>query len=464
MIKLLIGNSISKVSGLTSVQLKEIRKLMSYVNTQGVKNFKQRGRMSWKSDRIYIMTERGVFPTGLLYILANWVTQNGLDVDVQDSRVCPEPRKDWPQSTFPFKPYPEQLEAAEALAEAHRGIVSATTGFGKSAVIALVIDALKVKTLVVVPSLNLKQQLTDDLRGIFGKKSVGPLRDKPLIAVENVDALNKDKELVGYHSVIIDEYHHAASTGYLKLNINTWNSVYHRIGVTATPFRSKSEERLLLESILAEIVYKVTYKKAVEKGYVCPLEAYWVEIPEVKPAKGRKKTSYTSYHKAYSDLITNNEAFHEIVASIGSRLQQDGTPTLILTKQVAHGAAIQELMGVDIPFVKGENEDNSALIRDFNSLETPVIIGTEGCLGEGVDSKSCEYILDAGGGKAKSRFMQKVGRALRRFKHPIRGDKPSGKLIMFRYRHNKWLESHFNDCVKHLKDEYGIVPTELKVS
>ncbi len=395
-----------------------------------------------------MMTRRGDFPTGLLYLVENYLKKHQLKHAKNDTRKRPNALQGFPRLRLPFDPYPEQAEAAVAAAEAGRGIVVAPTGVGKSAIAALIIDQLKVNTLVVVPTLELKRQLTTALKEAFGDENVGQLSQKRPLAVENVDALDFRKPLEGYDCVLIDEFHHAGALTYRKLNAKAWPGVYHRIGMTATPFRSQDHERLLLEGVLSQVVYEIDYPTAVKKGYIVPLEAYYVDVPETE-IKG------SAWPTVYKQLVVNNKARNDIIIRLLIKLHRAEASTLCLVKEVSHGHTIAEDA---FTFVKGDNADNREMIADFNARKIKVLVGTTGIIGEGVDTKPCEYVILAGLGKSKNALMQAWGRVFRRYK-----GKTSGKVIIFRDASHKFGLTHFAAQVRVLKEEYGIKPVRLEV-
>lgn len=414
------------------------------------------------SDRKFLIDKKGVFPTGLLYILREYVSLTRPLCAWEDTRVRPAMKQLGVQSMFipgaNPPPYAEQAECGVACAREHRGIVVGPTGVGKSYMQSISIDAIQVPTLVVVPNLGLKSQITETFRESFGRDMVGPLdfrgNRKHFVTVENVDALNPKKPAQGFDALLIDEFHHSGAESYRKLNEKAWNDIYFRFGFTATPFRSKNEERLLLESVLSKVIYQIPYDLAVQKKYIVPMETYYVDLPP-----RALKCSGENWHAVYSECVVNNERRNLAVVDMAENLFKAGVSTLILTKQIDHGERLQEMLfarGIFVPFAKGENDNNAKLIADFNARKTPVLIGTMGVIGEGVDTKPCEYVLLAGGGKSKNQFMQNCGRGFRRY-----GDKESCKIIMFKDVSHKWLIDHFKQCCKHLREEYAAVPAKL---
>lgn len=449
MLKLIVDNSVCQLVGFNLSQFKEIRKVLSY--TESV-----RGRFGYQSKIVHLMDKRGFFPTGLLPYVVEYL--KNIPHEINDRRIKPKKGYEPLNLKLPYKPYDDQLNALEALQrEDFKGVVTLPTGAGKSVVCALIINALKVKTLVVVPSLELKNQLTASLRQQFGNDKVGPLNkaghpDFP-ISVENVDALKPSVKPKGIDLVIIDELHRAASNTYRKLNQKAWVNIFYRCGMTATFFRNKDEEQLLLESILSKVVFQVDYKRAVEMGYIVPLQVFYYDIAPMKP-KGNQK----SYQSMYAELIVNREDRNNQIADLVLGLDDAGESTLVLLKEIKHGQLIKDALeakGKAIAFANGENDQNRIILLEFNLKERNTLIAT-GVLGEGIDTKPCSYVILAGAGKSKPQMVQNIGRCLRVF-----AGKEVGTVIIIRDSSHKWFLDHAKAIAKHLKDEYGVVGQRL---
>lgn len=445
MIKVTIDNSTSKIEGLSIDQHKKLAKVLSYtVDPQAIYfggGYKPRMRT--------LLGTKGDFPTGLLYLVTKWLEPAKIPPVVVDIRRIPKPFPGLLKANLAHSPYPEQKAAAEAAKAFKRGIICAPTGCGKSLIVALIAEKLQVPTLVVVPSLELKRQLTETLGQIFGKNKVGSHRDGKAIAVENVDALDESPETI-YECVIIDEFHHSGAATYRKLNKKSWNTVYYKFGVTATPFRSQDNEKLLLESVLSKVIYKIEYKTAVEKGYIVPLEAYYMDVPVTEDIKGNP----TSWASMYRELVVVNEVRNYLIAQILVKLHVNGIPTLCLVKEIEHGQLLAEMSNLN--FAHGTEDNTPELIRAFNTGEISTLIGTTGILGEGVDTKPCEMVVIAGLGKSRNAFMQQVGRAFRRH-----GSKDSAKILILKDNSHKWTIAHFKAQCKILMEEYGVKAVKL---
>lgn len=342
--------------------------------------------------------------------------------------------QNWPDYFPP--PYKAQTQAVEATAQGDRGTICMPTGTGKSRVIADLVWSFNVKTLVVVPSLEIKKQLEFVLRGFDN------------VAVENIDskALQTASD---YDLLIIDEAHHVAAKTYQKLNKTAWKDIYYRFFLTATPFRNDTEEMLLFESIAGQVIYKLNYKAAIKENYIVPVESYYLDIP-------KQSTDAYTYAQVYKELVVQNSTRNEIISALLLKLSISDSSTLCLVREVEHGQILSDMTG--IPFVNGADETSRSYIEQFNKSMCKVLIGTTGIMGEGIDTKPCEYVVIAGLGKAKSQFMQQVGRAVRKFP-----GKESAKVIIIRDGSHKFLLRHFNTQKAILKNEYGVLCQKLEV-
>ena len=180
------------------------------------------------------------------------------------------------------------------------------------------------------------------------------------------------------------------------------------------------------------------------------------------PATYRRLGFDNAFKSFYAVLVLNPVAtYKQITAKPGSRALQNlkaaGKSTLVLVKEIAHGEILSSL--TNLQFANGKNTDSVDIIKFFSQGKLPVIVGTNGVVGEGVDTKPCEYVIIAGLGKSKNAFMQQVGRGIR--KYP---GKDSCKIIIFKDLSHKWTNAHFKEQVKILRDEYGVEPIEIKPS
>lgn len=425
MISIRVGNSYSNITGLSSAQEKELRDRLSYVVG---------GKFAFYSTfgprKKSLLDKRGSFPTGLKGRVFEYLSELKITWDNLDNRTHPVLKVGQLMTGYDW-----QVEAVRMAVAHKRGIISAPTGTGKSRVIAMIASRLNVETLVIVPSLEIKKQLSEGLK-----------------ALKNVTVMNIDStglpNMMDYDCLIIDECHHVAAKTYQKLNKVAWNNIYYRFHLTATPFRNDTEEQLLFESIAGEVIYKLDYQTAIKNNYIVPIEAYYLQLP-------KQKTDAFTYRQVYDELVIHNETRNLLIASTLLKLEHSGASILCLVREIEHGNILSGMTG--LPFISGDDISSREYIREFNSGEVRIVIATTGIMGEGVDTKPCEYVIVAGLGKAKSQFMQQVGRSVRNYP-----DKESAKVIIFKDSSHKFLLRHYNAQRAILKEEYGVVCHKLE--
>lgn len=430
-----IDNSYSRVTGLTGEQEKRLRNLLSYV-VGGSSSFYSR----FGPRKKCLLSKKGEFPTGLLERVLE-----DLRIAPKDTKHTKIDKRKIPSKSKPLEihtkliPHKAQILAVKAALSNHRGIIAMATGSGKSLVIALIAGRLNVKTLVVVPTLEIKRQLTASLLDV--------LKANHKIVVENIDSayLNDHGD---FDCLIIDEAHHAASKTYQKLNKNVWRNIYYRYFLTATPYRNDSEETLLFESIAGQLIYNLSIKEAISNRYIVPIEAYYYDLPKVE-------TDAYTWAQVYSTLVVNNSNRNKIISNLLKILSNAEISTLCLVKEIEHGHILSDLTGIQ--FANGKDDVYRDLIRLFNNGKIKSLIGTIGILGEGVDTKPAEYVIIAGLGKAKSAFLQQIGRGVRNYP-----GKETCKIVLFRDKSHKFTLRHYNKQSKILKEELGISLVKLE--
>lgn len=427
MITISIGNSYSNITGLTIKQHKDLSLVLSYTIGGSSAYFSGFG-----PKRRSLLGKRGDFPTGLKMRVSTWLLKNKL----VNSHVYPPAAP----GKSPMRPYATayawQIDALEMAYTYSRGAIRAPTGVGKSRCMGMIAESFGLKTLWVVPSLEIKKQTIE---------SWGHLKN---VTITNIDDTKLEK-MKDFDMLLIDECHRAAAKRYHRLNKTAWAGIFYRYAFSATTFRNDPEEQLLYESIAGQEIYTLSYADAVMNKYIAPIEAYYIESL-------KQQTDAYTYTQVYNELVTKNTAKNTLIANLLTSLRSSGKSTLCLVKEVAHGKALQELTGV--PFVNGQDEESRKYIKRFNEGALKVLIGTIGVISEGVDTKPCEYVIMAYGGKAKSQFMQACGRAVRNYP-----GKETAKVIIIKDKSHKFLMRHFGAQVKILLDEYGIKPVKLEV-
>jgi superfamily II DNA or RNA helicase len=170
-------------------------------------------------------------------------------------------------------PRPYQSEALDAwTANDGRGVVVLPTGAGKTVLALMAVDRLKVKTLIVVPTIELLYQWRDAVIERLGvaKSKVGVVGDgrkelRPITIITYASAAMPESPIAGTGLLICDEAHHLPSPSYSTIAHRS--GAPYRLGITATPDRSDGSENDLYK-LMGRLVYARTPADLSAEGHL----------------------------------------------------------------------------------------------------------------------------------------------------------------------------------------------------
>jgi superfamily II DNA or RNA helicase len=272
-----------------------------------------------------------------------------------------------------------------------------------------------------------------------------------IISIEEVDSADE-----WVYDITVEDNHNYVAEGILTSNsgaegvridfADRLSEIYYRYGLTATNFKNDPNSNIYLESVLSDTLYSVTTIEAINLGYIKPLVSFFFDMPN------KKILSKKNYKSDVPLFIDNNQARNAIVIETAKKMIRNNVPTIILVEHIGHGRQLQSALGKDAVFLNGQDESasyNMQMVKKFNNLEIPCLIGTD-VLGEGVDTKAAGAIINCGGGKAESELMQKCGRVVRNFKN-----KQVGYYFDFIDNGQKNLIAHSKARMSIIKEVYG---------
>lgn len=435
-----IGNAKSQVVAPDWVIEKLREEVCSYQNEATL--FAAQSVPYW-DGKVRLMNRRGVFPTGLCYKIVEWLKAKNFDIGAKDYRIKPNPIENFPELKLPWEPHFYQKEALEISKIKSRGVFKIATGGGKTATSAMIIADKKVKSLMIVPNLSLKDQLLSDYAKWFGKDAIScdPRSNAPII-ICNFQKLVKmpPKIFEKFHMMLCDEFHHAASSSYQMIN-KLCSNAYYRYGFTGTFLRSDGAD-MEMHGVLSKIIYEMSTSDLIEKGFLVRPE---ISIISFKPNLG--VPSYCRYDQAYSALIKSLE-FINLIAAIANQKIKENKQTIILTRRIEHGEAVAKKIPNSI-FLSGSDSSHhrEKIKKEFNEKKINCIVATE-IFGEGVDIPTIDVLINARAQKTEIQTVQGIGRALR--KAP---GKEVAEVFDFMILGQKHLENHSLERIASYKKE-----------
>ena len=245
----------------------------------------------------------------------------------------------------------------------------------------------------------------------------------------------KDAEML-----LVDECDKATSDPFKNL-FRHWFKGRRRYGFSGTPYDDdKPVEGLVMQEHLGSVIVRESRQELQRIGRIIPVDYYMFAFGNEGDIHDQ-----SMYDIAYDDWLVNNQEFHKLIARVCKRYHGDGTLVLVDRENLGHNLETTiRGNGLTANFIFGKTpkRKRNERLREFEKREFDVLIGGK-IINRGLDlNGGCENLIIATGGKLKSDFIQKVGRAVR---HNSRG---RSRVFDFFFRCNKHLYSHSRSRLK----------------
>jgi len=437
----------AKKQGILSGDLfEEIREKFSVKNESAafIRNYRR-----YIPQRTYAITPTGRFDIGLYFeirkfiISLQYVDKIHTD-DMLLEQLLPSKKlwtKDKENIPLKLELREYQTEIVNICYNTGRGTVVLATAGGKTLVIASLLsnafhETPRAKCLIIVPDLGLVNQTFNDFKNYNVNFTVSkftgsnPLDLTANTIIANLGILQSKNTNLEWLSqinyLIIDEVHKIRRgnevnkiikkittpfkfgfTGTLPENeLDQWNI----IGKIGPILYEKNSYELRLESFVSNVliqVLKIVYKQKIEK---------------------KQTSGITDRFRAEQKFIINNEFRNKVISKVVDNLKNN---SLILIDFIEHGEVLTQTLksncrDKDIFFIRGEVdvEERDKIKNLMEEKNNICVVAISKIFSTGINIKNLHYIIFAGGGKAKVKIIQSIGRGLR-----LHQDKE--KLIIF---------------------------------
>ncbi|MBB5325888.1 superfamily II DNA or RNA helicase [Anoxybacillus tepidamans] len=404
-----------KKDGVSSSLLTKLTKTATFANPEFYKA--QKSRLStYGIPRVINCSweERGylVLPRGCLEEVIDLLSSLSIHAEVNDHRFDGQVI----EVQFHGELTSQQHDALSQLLKHDIGILSATTGFGKTVIAAALIAERKVNTLVVVHRAQLIQQWIEQLSMFLNipSKEIGQIGGGKNKITGNVDiatiqSLNYKGELKSsitqYGQIIIDECHHISAFSFEQV-LKQIRAKYV-CGLTATPTR-KDGLHPIIHMQCGPVRYKIDGKtQAKVRPFIHRL------IP--------RYTNFTSLNKdiqhLYHEIVINEQRNQQLFDDVLSALEEGRCP-LVLTERIEHIEILQNLFkgfakNIIVLCGKMTKKEKAQALQKLASIPDGVerlVIATGKYVGEGFDNTRLDTLFLAMPISWKGTLQQYVGR------------------------------------------------------
>lgn len=291
------------------------------------------------------------------------------------------------------------------------GVIRLDTAFGKSIIAMKLIEDTQLRTLIVVPRLNLLRQFKEDIKkfcnyecGIIN----GPTFDIKDVTVATIQTLKK-RDLSNirdkFGMCIWDECHLTISVKGIKA-VQSFNPL-RLYGMTATADRSDGQGEAIMFTFGDIIIDR--------------------KLPAEKPCVSIIKCDEATWGDTYATIIDSqveNINRNKLIASVAIEESQYNRKILILTKRTKHYENLYKILPghlrsyqIKSQLKAIEQRRQDSFLNDLRDggKEFDIILGTFGLLSTGINIPALDTIIFAGDLKSSVLATQSVGRILRLF-------------------------------------------------
>lgn len=380
------------------------------------------------------------FPSALIYLIQDEIQGESIqDLRKETGKTLALP---WVKKPHDLREYQE--EAVNALLSSSRGLLNLATGLGKTLTAVHLIKRYKKNCLVVCPSESVAKQFYEQLVDSFGQNKVGfygggkkKIKDITVGIAASICKNTDEFKKQNLGLIIVDEVHHLAANTFYSITSDL-ASVGKIIGLTATDYRSDGKD-ILINAGCGPVLLRRDVKWGVENGWLA--EPYFI-IKEIDTGGRDFKDDKL---KSYKEHILNNQIMKDAIRNDAEKMMASGKSVLILVDEVAHGEELAKQLS--IPFATGEDKMSQSYVDALNNNKIKGLVGTDGKIGEGSDTKNVDVLIMANFVASKGAVMQCVGRALRK-----QGSKTKALILDYKPLGSTMLSRHCNNRISFYKE------------
>lgn len=316
----------------------------------------------------------------------------------------------------------ESIQAIEEMSKNKPGLIVLSTGAGKTVVMADIAARNKSRTLIILPSTELREQTIDKLKETDPTLDIGSVQGS-LDEVSNKIVCSTRQSLTHSKStriermksygefglIIFDEAHQAVSQiSKILSKIDTTKCKV--LGFTATPF-SKD-----ITNVFKEIVYSKDILYMIDNNYL--VEPKVIQV-STKTSLAGVKTIAGEFNQRELEITVNNEYRNDLIVKAYKEFAFDRRHTLVFASGIEHSEDLTKefvKQGIKCRSVDStlSKEDREKVIGEYKTGKINVLCNV-GVLTTGFDDPQTNCVIYARPTKSKILFTQILGRGLRLF-------------------------------------------------
>ena len=362
------------------------------------------------------------------------------------------------QFSLNLEPRDYQLKAVTHCIQNDRCLLISPTASGKSLIIYLLLRYFNTRSLIVVPTVSLTQQMYTDFQD-YSKDwdveknchiisaGVEKETDKPVVIStwQSIYGLPKSY-FEGFEFMVGDEAHLFKAKSLTSV-MSKLKNCRRKFGTTGT-LDDTQTHKLILEGLFGPIFNVTQTKDLIDAGYLSKFSIKALILTYSEEAKAECKGF--SYQDEMDYIVTHPKR-NKFIRNLAC--DQHGNTLLLFQFVEKHGKVlyniIKEKVGDNrkVFFVYGgvDGKDREEIRKITEKEKDAIIVASFGTFSTGINIRNLHNIIFASPTKSKIRNLQSIGRGLRK------GDNKE-EAVLFDIADDLSYKSYTNYTLKHFKE------------
>ncbi len=315
---------------------------------------------------------------------------------------------------LPFEPRDYQMEAVETSIKYGRQLLLSPTASGKSLIIYLLARWYDKKTVIIVPTTSLVEQMAKDFEEYGYDKKICKIYSGQQvfdsdITITTWQSFSKaPKDVLESFEVVVGDEAHLFKAQTLKGILEKMKKTSIRIGTTGT-LDGSEVHRLQLEGLFGPCKKVISSSELMEEGTIANINIDCIVL--------KHKKCHTMSYQEEMDYLVSSEERNSFITNLVASLKGN---TLVLFQYVEkHGEVLYPMLDGrvdDLHYVYGgtDTADREAVREIVEKSKSSVILASYGTFSTGVNIKRIDNIVFASPSKSRIRNLQSIGRGLRK--------------------------------------------------
>ena len=315
---------------------------------------------------------------------------------------------------LPFEPRDYQMEAVETTLKYGRQLLLSPTASGKSLIIYLLARWYDKKTVIIVPTTSLVEQMAKDFEEYGYDKKICKIYSGQQvfdsdITITTWQSFSKaPKDVLESFEVVVGDEAHLFKAQTLKGILEKMKKTSIRIGTTGT-LDGSEVHRLQLEGLFGPCKKVISSSELMEEGTIANIDIDCIVL--------KHKKCHTMSYQEEMDYLVSSEERNSFITNLVASLKGN---TLVLFQYVEkHGEVLYPMLDGrvdDLHYVYGGTDtvDREAVREIVEKSKSSVILASYGTFSTGVNIKRIDNIVFASPSKSRIRNLQSIGRGLRK--------------------------------------------------